>query len=55
MADVKTGLQNVVVAASEICAIDGQKGRLIYRGYDISDLAEYTSPTGLAYVPIGQR
>ena len=34
------GLENVVVTSSEICFIDGQKGELIYRGYDIHDLAQ---------------
>ncbi len=40
MAEVKVGLQDVVIAQSEICSIDGQRGKLAYRGYDIHDLAE---------------
>ena len=39
MAEVKAGLQDVVIATSEICSIDGQRGKLTYRGYDIHDLA----------------
>ncbi len=39
MAEVKVGLQDVVIAQSEICSIDGQQGKLVYRGYDIHDLA----------------
>lgn len=50
MAEVKAGLQNVVIATSEICSIDGQRGRLIYRGYDISDLAEYSTFEEVVYL-----
>jgi len=32
------GLEDVVAASSEICFIDGDEGRLVYRGYDIHDL-----------------
>ncbi|HEX6971912.1 MAG TPA: citrate synthase [Limnochordia bacterium] len=35
----KAGLEDVVALTSEICFIDGQEGRLLYRGYDIDDLA----------------
>jgi citrate synthase len=38
--DIKKGLEGVVVAESKVCAIDGEKGRLVYRGYNIKDLAE---------------
>jgi len=38
--DIKKGLQGVVVTESSISHIDGKKGKLIYRGYDISDLAK---------------
>ncbi|HET6616435.1 MAG TPA: citrate synthase [Gemmatimonadota bacterium] len=34
------GLEGVVVAESEISFVDGQEGRLVYRGYSIEDLAE---------------
>ena len=33
------GLEDVVSGQSSICFIDGQEGRLLYRGYDIVDLA----------------
>jgi citrate synthase len=33
------GLEDVVSGQSSICFIDGQQGRLLYRGYDIVDLA----------------
>ncbi|HEV2131877.1 MAG TPA: citrate/2-methylcitrate synthase [Longimicrobiaceae bacterium] len=32
-------LAGVVAAPSAICTVDGQAGRLIYRGYDVEDLA----------------
>src|SRR5258707_14557539 len=32
------GLQGVVAAPSAICFIDGNAGRLVYRGYEITDL-----------------
>ncbi len=38
----KAGLEDVVIATSEICFIDGQQGRLLYRGYDIDDLAAHS-------------
>jgi citrate synthase len=37
------GLQGVVAAQSEICFIDGNAGRLVYRGYEIADLVENAS------------
>lgn len=36
---ISRGLEDVVVGYSSICFIDGHQGRLIYRGYDIRDLA----------------
>ncbi|WP_255151167.1 citrate synthase [Halorarius halobius] len=38
--ELKKGLEGVVVAESSLSYIDGDAGRLIYRGYDIEDLAE---------------
>jgi citrate synthase len=34
------GLEGVIALESELSSIDGEKGELIYRGYDIHDLAE---------------
>jgi citrate synthase len=39
-AQVQSGLEGIVVAESQICAIDGEKGTLCYRGIDIGDLAQ---------------
>ena len=38
-----TRLEDVVVSTSEICFIDGHRGRLLYRGYDIHDLVAQSS------------
>jgi citrate synthase len=40
---LKAGLEDVVVSNSEICFIDGHKGRLIYRGYDVHDLVAHST------------
>jgi citrate synthase len=37
------GLEDVVVSTSEICFIDGNQGRLLYRGYDVHDLVAHAS------------
>jgi citrate synthase len=34
------GLKGVIAADSAVCLVDGQEGRLIYRGYNIHELAE---------------
>jgi len=41
--EVQKGLEGVVVAESSLSAIDGDAGRLVYRGYPIEDLAEHAS------------
>lgn len=51
MAEKKpSGLENVVVAESSICFIDGERGQLVYRGYDIDDLAEHSTFEEVAYL-----
>jgi citrate synthase len=35
----KAGLEDIVATSSSICFIDGERGILAYRGYDIHDLA----------------
>ena len=37
------GLEGVVAAESEICRIDGEKGKLYYVGYSIEDLARHSN------------
>jgi citrate synthase len=50
MPEVKLGLQDVVIANSDICSIDGQRGVLTYRGYDIKDLAEHSTFEEVVYL-----
>jgi len=40
---IDRGLDDVYVKETSICFIDGQRGRLLYRGYDIRDLAAHSS------------
>ena len=40
---IARGLEGVNVTATKLCRIDGQKGELIYSGYDIFDLAEHST------------
>ena len=44
------GLEGVVALDSSISFIDGKQGELIYRGYDIDDLAKNTSFEEVAYL-----
>jgi len=37
------GLEGIVVSETALGFIDGQQGRLVYRGFDIHDLAEHAS------------
>ncbi len=48
--EVQRGLQDVVALESRICFIDGREGRLIYEGYDIRDLAKYSTFEEVAYL-----
>jgi citrate synthase len=50
MADVKSGLEGVVVAQSKMSKVLGDIGRLIYSGYEIHDLAEHASFEEVAYM-----
>jgi len=44
------GLEGVVAAETELCDLDGARGRLAYRGYDIEDLARQASFEEVAYL-----
>src|SRR5215468_4615886 len=35
----KAGLEDVIAARSGICQVDGERGKLYYRGYEIAELA----------------
>lgn len=45
-----TGLRGITVASTRICQVDGKAGKLIYRGYLITDLAEKASYEEVAYL-----
>jgi len=47
---IARGLKNVVIDRTALCLIDGEAGRLAYRGYDIHDLAEQSSFEEVAYL-----
>ena len=44
------GLADVTACNSAICFIDGHKGRLLYRGYDVLDLAANSTFEEVAYL-----
>ncbi|NEU58531.1 citrate synthase [Halorussus sp. MSC15.2] len=48
--EVKRGLEGVVVAESGLSFINGDEGRLIYRGYEIEDLARNASYEEVLYL-----
>jgi citrate synthase len=50
MSSFKEGLEDIVVSTSEICFIDGREGRLLYRGYDVDDLAAQSSFEEVVYL-----
>lgn len=48
--EVQRGLEDVVALESGLCFIDGKGGRLLYRGYDIRDLAAQSTFEEVAYL-----
>jgi citrate synthase len=50
MAKKSVQLSGVVVAQTSICSIDAERGVLMYRGYDIADLAEHATYEEVAYL-----
>ena len=46
------GLRGIEIADTRISNIEGEKGKLIYRGYDILDLAKYSNFEETAYLLI---
>jgi len=51
MADkLKRGLEGVPVAESDLSYVDGEVGKLVYRGYDIEDLARGASYEEVLYL-----
>jgi len=48
--EFKAGLKDVIAVNSSICTVDGEAGRLIYRGYDIRDLARQATYEEIVYL-----
>jgi citrate synthase len=46
----QTGLRGVIVGDTRISHVDGEQGKLIYRGIDIHDLAQYSTFDEVAYL-----
>ncbi len=44
------GLADVVACHSAICLVDGKAGQLLYRGYDVVDLAKHSTFEEVAYL-----
>ena len=47
---VVKGLKGIKAADSEICLVDGEVGKLLYRGYHIDDLAAHCTFEEVAYL-----
>lgn len=52
---IARGLEGINVAATKLCRIDGQKGELVYAGYDIYELAEKSTFEEVAFLLWNQR
>jgi citrate synthase len=46
----KAGLEDVIATRSAVCQVDGEAGRLFYRGYEIGDLAAATTFEDVTYL-----
>ena len=44
------GLENVIATQTKLCFIDGKRGKLLYYGYDINDLAEHSTFEEVAFL-----
>ena len=52
---LNTGLRGFTVATSRISDVDGNVGKLIYRGYRVKDLAENSSFEEVAYLLLFEK
>ncbi len=48
-------MKGVIAAKSEVCDIDGERGRLFYRGYSIEDLAKYSNFEEVTYLLLNEK
>jgi len=46
----RPGLEGVVATRSAICHVDGEKGKLLYRGINIEELAEHSTFEETSYL-----
>jgi len=44
------GLEHIIVGTTSLSLVDGEKGRLVYRGYAIEDLAQHATFEDVAYL-----
>lgn len=47
---IKAGLEDIVALSSSICDVNGKEGKLIYRGYDVHDLAQNSTFEEVIYL-----
>jgi citrate synthase len=52
---INTGLRGVTVASTRISHVDGQRGKLIYRGFLVPDLAERAGFEEVAYLLLYEK
>jgi citrate synthase len=50
-----TGLRGVTVASTRICDVQGEAGKLIFRGFLVQDLAEKASYEEVVYLLLNER
>ncbi|MGK2964265.1 MAG: citrate/2-methylcitrate synthase [Tepidiformaceae bacterium] len=55
MTEISRGLEGIFVAETKLCRIDGQKGELVYAGYDIFDLADNSTFEEVCFLLWNQR
>lgn len=48
--EIQKGLKGVVVSETQIGEVDGTNGRLVYRGYEIGELASAYTFEEIAYL-----
>jgi len=44
------GLQNIVIGTTNLSLVEGEKGELVFRGYEIQDLAQHATFEQVAYL-----
>jgi citrate synthase len=52
---INTGLRGVTIASTKISDVDGDKGKLIYRGYLVTDLSEKVTYEEVVYLLLHEK